>query len=175
MGQPKQLMEFQGKPLIRHAAETALASVCRPVVVVLGAFAEGIAPALAGLPVELVYNRNWELGIGTSIHAGIEAVAKHDVQGAILCLADQPLISAAIYNCLVATHATAGRDIVTSEYSGTVGVPVLFGRALFPRLTGLAPDKGCKGVNLDHLEQTLRIPCPEAETDIDSPGDLERL
>ena len=37
LGQPKQLLPFRGRSLLRHAAETALASVFRPVVVVLGA------------------------------------------------------------------------------------------------------------------------------------------
>ena len=32
LGQPKQLRPFRGRSLLRHAAETALASVCRPVV-----------------------------------------------------------------------------------------------------------------------------------------------
>ena len=175
MGEPKQLLSFQGKPLIRRAVETALASVCRPVVVVLGAYAERIAPVLDGLPIEIVINPDWELGVGTSIRAGVEALSKHPIQAAILCLADQPLISSAVYDRLVSTQAASGREIVTSEYSGTVGVPVLFGRTFFSKLSGLKPDKGCKGVILDHPDHCVRIPCPEAETDIDSPADLARV
>ena len=42
MGEPKQLMDYHGNPLVRHAVDTALASVCRPVIVVLGANAAAI-------------------------------------------------------------------------------------------------------------------------------------
>ena len=36
LGRPKQLLRFRGRTLLRHAAETALASGCDGVYVVLG-------------------------------------------------------------------------------------------------------------------------------------------
>ena len=36
MGTPKQLLDYQGQPLLRHAAEVALATSCQRVIVVLG-------------------------------------------------------------------------------------------------------------------------------------------
>ena len=40
MGTPKQLLPFQGRSLLRHIAEEAIASCCNPVVLVLGSQAE---------------------------------------------------------------------------------------------------------------------------------------
>ena len=37
LGQPKQLVAYRGRSLLRHAAEVAIGSLCRPIVVVLGA------------------------------------------------------------------------------------------------------------------------------------------
>ncbi len=37
MGQPKQLLHYQGEPLIRRAAQTALAANLSPVLIILGA------------------------------------------------------------------------------------------------------------------------------------------
>ena len=68
-----------------------------------------------------------------------------------------------------------GKPIVTSEYAGTVGVPVLFSEQYFPNLLALQPDQGCKGVILKHNDNALRIACPEAEVDIDTPGDFQKL
>ncbi|MGA2602318.1 MAG: NTP transferase domain-containing protein, partial [Bryobacteraceae bacterium] len=59
MSGSKQLLEFQGKPLVRHAADAACGSGCSPVVVVLGAWAKEMRAALDGLRVEVVVNRRW--------------------------------------------------------------------------------------------------------------------
>ena len=42
MGRPKQLLPYHGRTLLRHAAETALATGCAPIVLVTGAFVGGL-------------------------------------------------------------------------------------------------------------------------------------
>ncbi len=171
MGQAKQLLGFGGKPLLRHAAEVALASGCWPVVVVLGARAESLRPALAGLAVEITVNERWEEGMGTSIQAGICALADHDVDGAILMLADQPFVSAEFLSGLVLRHRETAKSIVAASYEGTAGVPVFFAHGAFPLLRALKPGQGCKGVILAHQPDALLVDCPEAAIYIDTPED----
>jgi len=175
MGSPKQLLDYHGKPLLRHAAEVALASDPSRVIVVLGSRAAELRPALAGLPVRIVENPDWEGGMGTSIRAGIEAAEKEALDGVTLGLGDQPLVTAEILDRLVRTHLESGRPIVASEYAGTVGVPVFFAREYFPHLRALKPAQGCKGVILAHTGNAVRLACPEAEVDVDTPADYERL
>jgi molybdenum cofactor cytidylyltransferase len=175
MGTPKQLLPYQGKPLIRRAAETALASGCDPVVVVLGSRVEETRAALEGLDVVIVENTEWEQGMGTSIRAGISGVEILGCEGAVLALADQPLVSAEILRRLIEEHEETGRPIIASEYSETVGVPAFFTREFFPKLKSLLPTEGCKAVILANLDQSIRIACPEAETDIDTPEDYQSI
>ena len=175
MGSPKQLLPFRGRPLIRHAVDTALASGCDPVLVVLGSHAEEIRAALAGLEVVVVENTDWEQGIGTSIRAGISGAQIMGSDGAILVLADQPLVTAEILKRLVEEHEETGRPIIASDYAGTVGVPAFFTREFFPKLTALQPTEGCKAVILANLERSIRIACPEAEADLDTPGDYQTI
>lgn len=176
MGSPKQLAPFRGQPLVRHTAGAALTSACRPVLVVVGASGREVGAALHRLPLCVVDNPDWAEGVGTSIRAGIQALTtEDDVDSVILMLADQPLITGTFLNQLIATHRRTGRDIVAATYAGTVGVPVLFSRAFFPKLAALTGNQGCKGVILGHPDQALTLPCPEAEADIDTPADLERL
>jgi len=175
MGSPKQLLSYNGQPLIRHAAQTALASGCDPVIVVLGSHIAEIRAALEGLDVVVVENAEWEAGMGTSICAGISGAEIMGCEGAILALADQPLITAEILQHLVDEHQETGRPIIASEYAGTVGVPVFFTREFFADLKALHPTEGCKGVILAHLDRSIRILCPEAETDIDTPGDYQSV
>lgn len=175
MGSPKQLLDFGGKPLIRYSVETALASEASHVVVVLGARAEQIRPALDGLPVSIVENPAWEQGMGTSIQAGVREAQRLGCEGVILTLADQPFVTAQKLNTLMSEHKLTGKPIVTAEYAGTVGVPVFFAASHLPQLLALGPDQGCKGVILKNGDAALRIATPEAELDVDTPEDYQKL
>jgi len=161
MSGSKQLLEFQGKPLVRHAVEAACGSGCSPVVVVLGAWETEMRAALKGLRVEVVINRRWEEGAGTSIQAGLSALADCDVCGAIVASADQPFITAEYLRGLVTTHFESLKPIVASKYAGTAGVPAFFAEVIFPLLMALKPDQDCKDVILAHRADALLVECPE--------------
>lgn len=172
MGSPKQLLDYGGRPLLRHAAEVALRSICPSnTIVVLGARAEELRHALASLPVTILENRCWQEGIGTSIHTGVAHAEAAGLDGVILALADQPFITAESLDRLIYTYLETGRPIVAAQYAGTVGVPVFFAREYFPKLLALKPQQGCKGVILAHAQDTFYVDCPEAEIDIDTPQD----
>ena len=175
MGSPKQLLDYGGKPLLRHAVDVALASMCRNVIVVLGARVKELRPALEGLPVTILENPHWEEGMGTSIHVGVERAQADGLDGVILALADQPLVTPEILDRLARTHMETGQPIVAAQYAGTVGVPVFFARKFFPNLLALKPTQGCKGVILGHPGNAIHLDCPEAETDIDTPQDYDRI
>lgn len=174
MGAAKQLLAYRGKPLVRHAAEVALATGCRPVVVVLGARAGEVRVALEGLPLLLVENPRWEEGMGTSIVAGIAALAPYSVEGAVLALADQPRVTPAALNALIAAHRDSGRPVAASRYADTVGVPAFFALELFRELLHLPPAQGCKRVITANPECTILLDCPDAEADLDTPEEYAR-
>ena len=67
----KMLAEIGGKPLVRIAAEQALASRAKPVIVVTGHQREQVEAALAGLPVRFAHNPDYADGLGTSVRTGI--------------------------------------------------------------------------------------------------------
>jgi len=175
MGVAKQLLAFRGKPLVRHAADVARAAGCDPVVVVLGARAPEIRRALEGAEVEIAVNERWEEGMGTSIQAGLRVLEDRSISGAILALADQPMVDADFLAGLAATHDETQKLIVAARYSGTVGVPVFFARSAFPLLAALQPDQGCKGVIVGNAADAVLLDCPEAAMDIDTPEDYAGL
>lgn len=177
MGQPKQLLDFGGVPLVRHAAMEAMASGCSPVVVVCGAQGDAIASALAGLPVLIAHNTRWEEGMGTSIQCGIQELARcaPDAKGMILSLADQPLLDRETFRLLVETQHRTGEPIVSSAYGGTVGVPVLFCREIFAQLLSLPASQGCKGVIQRNSAMAAMVDCPDALADVDTPEDYQRV
>lgn len=175
MGRPKQLLDVQGRPLVRHAAETALDSGLGPVLVVLGAGSRTIAPALDGLPVEIVVNASWPEGLGSSVQAGVRrALAAHpDLPWVVLALADQPGVSAAHLRRLAAARRAAGRGIVASSGEGAAQPPALFTAAWFPRLLSLTGDAGARSLLRAEAARLARVPLDQP-ADLDTPDDYAR-
>ena len=64
MGRPKLLLTYGSRTLLRHAAETAAASICRPILVVLGAYANQLHGEIDDLPVRSEINERWAEGMG---------------------------------------------------------------------------------------------------------------
>ena len=67
LGSPKQLVQFRGKSVFRRSVESALACDPDSLIVVLGSRAEEISIEIEGLPVEIIINKEWEVGISSSI------------------------------------------------------------------------------------------------------------
>lgn len=170
LGQPKQLLPFRGKTLIQCAIDSALSSVCRPVVVVIGANAEQIRAQLLG-DIRIVENPEWNEGMSSSIRRGIEAIGP-EVDAVILMLADQPLVASEILNRFA---QKAGAGLVAAEYNGSIGVPALFTRNYFDDLRALRGEKGAKSILMANEAHVARVPCPEAAMDIDTATDVQRL
>ncbi len=173
MGAPKQLLDYHGEPLVRHAVQVALAAGCGPVIVVLGSRADEVRHAFDGLAVETIVNQRWQEGMGTSIQAGLSALGPRG-EAAVLTLGDQPLVTPEFLRKLKVIHALAGHPIVAARYSETAGVPALFARSAFPALLALGPDQGCKGVILKNHAHVSFLDYPKAAFDIDTPDDYER-
>lgn len=177
MGRPKQLLPFAGRTLLRHAVETALATACRPIVVTIGADEALVRPELQSLPVLIAHNRDWAEGMSSSLRAGIEALgqAEADIDGVVIALADQPLVTADDINRLVEVHQQTGKDIVASQYSGTHGVPMFFSKRLFAEVVALRGNEGAKQLVARHIERVATVPLRDAAFDVDTPADYESV
>ena len=175
---PKQLLRFRGVTLLRHAAQTAVAARCGPVVVVLGAaaLAKQLRFELVDLAVSVVDNHKWKDGMSSSIRAGIEALeAAGSADAVLLMTCDQPYVTAEVLEQLVAAFHQSNPPAVACAYAGTVGVPALFDRALFAELKALEHDQGAKRILERHLPRIGRIPFEQGAVDIDTPEDVPKL
>lgn len=176
MGEPKQLLPFDGSSLLRRAAETALASSCRPVIVVLGAHADAARRELGGLPVRAVENKEWAEGINSSIRAGIEALnVVGTIEAVVVTLCDQPFVTGENINELVAEYRRTSAALVVAEYDGTLGVPALFARELFGELKHLRAGGGAKRLIAEHADRARRVRLTRAAIDVDTPQDYRKL
>lgn len=174
---PKQLLEFRGKTLIRRAAESALASECEKICVVLGANAEKIKREIEDLPIEIVVNENWQSGMSSSLKCGLEKLfeIEPNLSAAVITLGDQPLIDAEIINRLIEVFLETKNPLVAGEYAETVGVPAIFARSLFDELMNLSNDGGAKQIIKKYAASVNKILVPEAAFDVDTQKDYENL
>lgn len=175
MGMPKQLLQFGERSLIGHVVEVAMASVCNPIIVVLGASSDCLKPQVEPLDVRIVENPHWAEGMSTSIRAGIEVLyaINPEVEAVVLMLCDQPFVSTQIVDRLVAVYQATGKLIIASEYAEILGVPALFSRALFSELRALSGDVGARQVIKQHAQAVFAVPFPEGAIDLDTPKDYE--
>jgi 4-nitrophenyl phosphatase len=175
-GQPKQLLDWGGVPLVAHAADVALEAGLDPAVVVLGCEAEAVRAALGGRAVQVAMNWRWADGLGTSVQAGLAALPP-ETDAVILMQCDQPLLTADVLRALAARFEEGGASIVHPTHAGRRGTPTLFARDLFPELAALDGDVGGRVVIARYPEAiaTVEVADPDAFIDIDTPADYERL
>jgi molybdenum cofactor cytidylyltransferase len=167
----KLIAEIGGKPLVRIAAEQALASRAKPVIVVTGHERERVEAALAGLPVRFVNNPNYSEGLGTSLKAGIAAVPA-DADAAIVCLGDMPQVDSQLIDKLVAAFdPECGALVVVPTFGGRRGNPVVWSRRFFPDLMSIAGDIGARHLIGSYAEAVVEVPVAgeAALTDVDTP------
>jgi molybdenum cofactor cytidylyltransferase len=177
MGTAKQLLLHRGQTLIRRAAGAALASVCRPVVVVLGADAERVQLELEPLPIQVAVNHSWSEGMSSSIRVGLETlIAGNDAAcGVVIMLCDQPFVTNVVINELVKAHRRTGKSIVGSAYGEVLGVPAFFGKELFAELATLTTGEGARQIIANHSHNVAAVYFPEGAVDVDTPQQYERL
>jgi molybdenum cofactor cytidylyltransferase len=175
MGRNKLLLDLAGKSVVRRAAEKALAAELAPVLVVVGHERERVEAELRGLPCLPVVNPDYESGMNSSLRTGIAAVPD-DCAGALVLLADMPLVTTNMLRALCDAFAEGDAPLVISTFDEVVAPPILYGRALFPELHALSADACGKRVVKQHRAEALELSWPVAAlADLDLPADVERV
>jgi molybdenum cofactor cytidylyltransferase len=173
----KMLAQIGGKPLVRIAAEQAVASHAHPVIVVTGHEREKVESVLRGLPVRLVHNPDYADGLGTSLKTGIAAVPQ-DSDAVIVCLGDMPQVDAALIDRLIAAFdPERGALVVVPSIDGRRGNPVVWSRRFFQDLMGIQGDVGARYLIGNYAESVVEVPVAgdAALTDVDTPESLSAV
>jgi len=175
MGRPKLLLDWGGKPVIRHAVEQVRAGGVDELIVVVAREAAAIREALSGLPVRFVENPEPEAGQASSIACGVSALGP-GVGATLIALGDQPALPPEVIPRLLQTFRETAKAIVAPLYRGVQGNPVLFAAAVFPELRTLTGDRGARSVvGKDPARLTLVSFDLAMPADLDTFEDYERL
>ena len=175
LGRPKQLLELDGEPLLRHTVRQALDSSASGVVLVLGSRAEEIAAAVGELGQRTIVNPDFALGQSTSMVAGVAALGD-EFDAAIMMLGDQPTVTPELLSRLIDTFGNTSASIVQPRYQGRPGNPVLFRRDIFPELLGVTGDLGAREIIQRRKGDVTWIDIDQpAPHDVDSEEDYEYM
>lgn len=166
---PKQLALLHGRPLLERVLAEAGASAVDRVVVVLGDQAGPIIDRLDLHGATPIVCDSWREGMSAALREGVAAVA--DCDAAVIMLGDQPLITAAAVDRVLAARRI-GTDATRASYGGRPGHPVVLERRLFAAIAGLAGDAGAR--SLLGSRRVSAVPCDDVAVplDVDSPADL---
>lgn len=176
MGMPKQLMPLGDKTLLEHALANVRGADVSEIILVLGASAEEIEQKVSTDGLKIVINSLYEQGMGTSIRAGLAAL-EPSTRAVLVMLADQPFVRPSTLNQLISYHREHAPQITIPLYKGFRGNPVLLDRSVFPELTALAGDVGCRAIFGSHTEGIHKVPVNDIGVllDIDTLDDLRHL
>lgn len=177
MGQPKQLLEYRGQTMIERSVEVALSTGIRPLVVVLGANADRIAPLINGKGLHIVRNADWPLGMSTSLKMGMEKALELEpaLEAILFLVVDQPYVTTQLLLEIAAKYRLEKTRIVAARYNEQPGVPALLDRSLFEELQSLTGDKGARALFKKYKQNLLTVSFPDGHFDLDTPSDYEQL
>jgi nicotine blue oxidoreductase len=168
---------------VEHAVRVLREGGCRQVYVVLGAAADEVRARADLSGCVLIDNPDWAAGMGSSLRAGLEALAKSadgpsgGSDAALVSLVDQPGIGAEAVARVLAAHRSADA-LAAASYGGERGHPVLFGADRWADIAASATgDRGARAYLLAHEGEITLVECGDVAEpyDIDTEADLQRL
>ena len=177
----KLLVEIDGVPMVRRAAEAMVSGGIRHLVVVTGHQAEEVGAVLSDLEapdleLSLVHNPDFSDGQAGSVAAGIAALPA-GLSGALIGLGDMPFISPSLVAEMIHDHSGLGDHemrISFPVFEGRRGNPVLWGKGFFGALSGLSGDIGGRHILSQNPAAVNSISWTDdsIHRDIDTPTDL---
>lgn len=173
MGQLKQVVDFGGKPMIRHVAEPLLEAGL-DLVVVIGHQAVEIKLALHDLPCEYIINIDPKEGMFSSVKFGCSAVPSGE--GCLITPCDCPGVSSATIRKITQKLEHESAKVVIPTFHGRRGHPVGIPATLVERIRTLPPDTpGLRSLwqEIPEIVVHLSVPDPAILRDFDTPSDLQ--
>jgi molybdenum cofactor cytidylyltransferase len=177
MGSPKALVPYHGLTFVEHLLAATRVPRIGETRVVLGAGAEEIRGRLPVKDAQIVINDTWETGPLSSIQAGLRSLPENDIEAALICPVDHPLVTLRLITAIVSAFDRSGKAIILPSYLGRRGHPVLFASRLFAELMAAPLDVGARAVVRAHRGEIEEVPTEEEGVvlNLNDPEALARL
>ena len=174
MGENKLLLELEDETLIERCVKRVLAAEFDPVVVVLGYEADLVLRHIDSLPIHVVVNDRYEMGMNSSLATGVAELGDN-ASAVCVVLADMPFVTAEMLREVVSRYRETGAPLVVSQYGGVNAPPTLFDHSLFTELRASEGEEMGKRLVERYRDAAEIVEWPEvALADVDEPDDYER-
>lgn len=170
----KLLLPVNNAPLIARTA-ALYCELGMQVTAVLGHQSEAVASALAGLPLNTVFNADFATGQDSSIRAGLAAITLGET-GLIMALGDQPLLESQDISALCEAFLSGPRNkILVPYFNAQRGHPVLLPALIAAEIkAGAALPRAFMAARPDRVAR-YDAPNTHYTTDLDTPEDVARV
>ena len=177
LGSPKQLLVIEDDTMLNRLVKTVNKALDLPIFLVLGANTALIKPQLPNIKLNIIENKYWQEGMGSSIRKGIQAVvdSAENFNGVLILVCDQPYITKASLQSLIQLQEEKCTPIAASFYANVAGTPALFHKSVFPELLALKGDQGARRIILAREQELAKLHFEKGVLDIDTPEDYKQL
>lgn len=155
LGRPKQLLDWFGKPFIKHLVDIAHQTQLDPVVVVTGSGHEAIEKAIEDDNVFIVHNKDWQKGQSSSMQAGCKALLGNPAEAFIIFLCDQPQVPVELVERMIVESKRDELDIVATSVQSKICPPTLFKKKCIDGILSLQGDQGGRALFTVYKTQIL--------------------
>lgn len=174
MGAFKPLMQFNGETFVNCVTQKLL-RICDHVIVVTGfqrEKVESVCRLQSTEKIVCVFNPNYEIGMFTSLKAGIEHLRNSN--WVLYHFVDQPFFADEFYDEMI-LQISDNYDWVQPVHNGNEGHPVIFNKKIIDIIAESSLDSNLRIIrDLPSIRKNYWI-CdyPEVLKDFDTPEDLE--
>lgn len=165
-GPENKLLQPYGDSTIVGTVVRTLQDAGLPVIVVTGHEAERVSAACPGA--DVVFNPDYEQGMGTSVACGVRhAMPCH---GIMVALADMPGLTQSTIERLIGAFDRQPERIVAVRYAAEpdrIGHPIVLGSAYHAELSALRGDVGARDLLRQWRDRIVWVDCAGGLADID--------
>lgn len=175
LGFNKLTLRINRESVIRKAVFPFLSAGIGKVFIVTGIESQDIREEFVGYAVECIENKDYILGMSTSVKASVPFVT--DAYGVFFHLGDKPFLGKEIIYDMIDMFHDNREKIIIPAFNGKKGHPVLMNVGLYSsEIESLKGDKGLREIIEKHAEDVISIRGNEGTLfDIDTIEDVEHL
>jgi molybdenum cofactor cytidylyltransferase len=176
MGTQKLLLPFGDATVVEAVVRTALASRVDRGLVVIGADRDAVRPRLEPSGVAFAVNEDYQLGMLSSVQAGLRALPD-EAEAAVILLGDQPFLPAPVVDAVIGAYRESRKGIVIPTFQGRRGHPILIDLKFRAEVLALDPAEGLRRLIGAHSDDISEVEVGDANIlrDLDTPEDYAGL
>lgn len=175
IGKTKSLLEINGVSFLQMVADNLKRSGCVTITVVCGSDADEVRKEARQIPIDCIFNKNWQLGQYSSLRAGLKSLSQ-DISGVLVTLVDHPFVLPETYKKLMDAFVKSPHSIVKPVYDSRSGHPIVIPQDIIDEIKQSSDKLTLRDVLSKYEDRIMRITVddPGILKDIDTLQDLEK-